>query len=183
MDIVPAGAHLIVKLNQLYEIYNDNNKLYSPPISTFEPTKKEIDVQNIGTIPGQDTFYFDCRILPSYDIDDVKKSMRVYCDEIESQFSVTVDMNYIFAISAPPPTPSDTPAAEAIKDAVKMITCKDTFSLGIGGSTVASEFRELNLPAVCWYTIDETLHKPNEYCVIDNVLKDARVFAHIFMQK
>ncbi|RLD33467.1 MAG: diaminopimelate aminotransferase [Bacteroidetes bacterium] len=178
-----AGASLIVKLDQLYKIYNNKEKLYSPPISTFEPTKKEIDVENIGTIPGQDTFYFDCRILPSYNLEDVKKSMRVYCDEIESQFSVTVDISYICALSAPPPTPDDTPAAEAIKDAVKMITGKDTFTLGIGGGTVAACFRDLNLPAVCWYTVDKTLHKSNEYCVIDNVLKDARVFAHIFIQK
>jgi len=178
-----AGAYLIVKLDKLYKIYNNKEKLYSPPISTFEPTKKEIDVENIGTIPGQDTFYFDCRILPTYNLEDVKKSMRLYCDEIESQFGVTVDISYIYAESAPPPTPADTPAAEAIKNAVKMITGEDTFTLGIGGGTVAAWFREQNLPAVCWCTLDETLHKPNEYCVIDNVLKDARVFAHIFMQK
>jgi len=178
-----AGASLIVKLDQLYKTYNKKEKLFSPPISTFEPTKKEIDVQNIGTIPGQDTFYFDCRILPSYDLEDVKKSMRISCDEIESRFGVTADINYICAYSAPPPTPEDTPAVEAIKKAVKNVTEKDTFTLGIGGHTVAAPFRELNLPAVCWCTIDETLHKPNEYCVIDNVLKDARIFAHIFLQK
>jgi succinyl-diaminopimelate desuccinylase len=178
-----AGASLIVKLDQLYKIYDSMDNLFSPPISTFEPTKKEIDVQNIGTIPGQDTFYFDCRILPFYDLIDVKKSMRDFSNEIESQFGVKVDISYIFAKSAAPPTPANTPAAEAIKDAVKKITGKDTFTLGIGGSTVAAWFRYLNLPAVCWCTIDNTLHKPNEYCVIDNVLKDARIFAHIFLQK
>ena len=71
--------------------------------------------------------------------------MRVFCNKIESQFGVTVDISYIFA--------------------------------------EAAWFRELNIPAVCWCTLDNTLHKPNEYCVIDNVLKDTRVFAHIFLQE
>jgi len=178
-----AGAHLIVKLEQLYNVYNKQEPLYDPPISTFEPTKKEIDVPSINTIPGQDVFYYDCRILPTYDLAEIKNTIQEYCDELSSQFGVTVSQSYPQEEAAPKPTPADTPAATAIIAAVKDITGRQAFTLGIGGGTVAACFRKMNLPAVCWCTNDDTLHAPNEYCVIDNVLNDARVFAHIFLQE
>ena len=64
-----AAANLIVKMNNLYLIYNIIDPMFDPPTSTFEPTKREANVPNVNTIPGEDVFYFDCRILPSYDID------------------------------------------------------------------------------------------------------------------
>jgi len=30
--------------------------------------------------------------------------------------------------------------------------------------------------------MDEMAHSPNEYCLISNILDDAKVFGHIFMQ-
>jgi succinyl-diaminopimelate desuccinylase len=54
--------------------------------------------------------------------------------------------------------------------------------VGIGGGTVAAYFRRSGFEAACWSRTDETAHQPNEYCVIDNMLGDAKVFAHIFLQ-
>ena len=71
-----AAAHFIVKMNELYKVYDKNDPLYDPPISTFEPTKKENNVDNINTIPGSDTVYFDCRILPDYSIEEIKGTVR-----------------------------------------------------------------------------------------------------------
>jgi len=73
-----AGADLIMTLDKmLHEKYNARNELFSPPVSTFEPTKKEANVPNVNTMPGTDVFYFDCRVLPEYDpekvLEDVKK--------------------------------------------------------------------------------------------------------------
>ena len=36
--------------------------------------------------------------------------------------------------------------------------------------------------AACWSKVDDTAHQPNEYCVIDNMIDDAKVYAHIFLQ-
>ena len=47
------------------------------------------------------------------------------------------------------------------------------FDMG-GGKTVT---------AACWAKLDETAHQPNEYCIIDNMLGDSKVFAHVFLQK
>jgi len=31
--------------------------------------------------------------------------------------------------------------------------------------------------------LDETAHKPNEYCIIENMVGDAKVFGQIFLQE
>ncbi|MFX0202180.1 MAG: M20 family metallo-hydrolase, partial [Candidatus Hodarchaeota archaeon] len=62
-----AGADLIVKLDRiLHKKFKAKNQIFNPPASTFEPTKKESNVPNVNTIPGEDVFYFYCRLLPQY---------------------------------------------------------------------------------------------------------------------
>ena len=128
-------------------------------------------------------FYYDCRILPDYSLEEIKNQIRSISDEIQNQFGVTVNISYPQEETAPTPTAPDTPAALAIKKAVKQIYKRDAKTIGIGGGTVAAFFRRAGLPAVCWCTVDDTLHAPNEYCKIENVINDAKIFAHIFLQK
>jgi succinyl-diaminopimelate desuccinylase len=177
-----AAAHLIVKMNDLYKEFDKKDPVYEPPISTFEPTKKEKNGDNVNTIPGHDVFYFDCRILPNYPLDTVKTKIRSWADEIEKEFGAKITFSYPQDKKAPAPTSVDAPVCLALKKAVKEITGRNAKTIGIGGGTVAAVFREKNLPAVCWSTLDDTLHSPDEYCKIDNVITDARVFAHMFIQ-
>ncbi len=178
-----AAAHLIVKMNTLYNLYDTNDPLFDPPISTFEPTKKEANVDNVNTIPGLDVCYFDCRILPKYTLSEIQKQIRLWADEIEREFGVTIRISYPQTVEAPPPTPPDAPVAAALKRAVQDVMGREAKTIGIGGGTVAAYFRQAGLPAVCWCTLDDTLHAPNEYCKIENVINDARVFAHVFLQE
>ena len=178
-----AAAHLIVRLKSLYAAFPKSDALFDPPISTFEPTKRDANVDNINTIPGTDTFYFDCRILPDYPLETVKRRILDLAGEIESEFSVTISLTYPQCEEAPPPTPADTPAAEALKKAVREVSGVSAYTIGIGGGTVAAYFRKAGLPAVCWCKLDDTLHAPNEYCRVANVLHDAKVFAHIALQR
>jgi succinyl-diaminopimelate desuccinylase len=177
-----AAAHFVVKMNDLYAVFGNASAVFEPPISTFEPTKKEANVPNINTIPGTDTVYFDCRILPEYDIRDVQRTIRSLADEIESEFGVRMELEYPQAVSAPPATPADAPVVLALKRAVLDVSGREGKPIGIGGGTVAAVFRAAGLPAVCWQTIEDTAHSPNESCVIANVLGDAKVFAHLFLQ-
>ncbi|MEW5815924.1 MAG: M20 family metallo-hydrolase, partial [Spirochaetota bacterium] len=66
-----AGSELVVCLSRLGQIFNEKNDLVDPPFSTFQPTKKEANVPNINTIPGEDIFCLDCRILPSIPLERV----------------------------------------------------------------------------------------------------------------
>ena len=177
-----ASAHFILKMHHLYTEFPDADSVYDPPISTFEPTKKETNVDNVNTIPGHDVIYFDCRILPKYPIESVKTKIREYADEIQDKLNVRIDISYPNSIPAPPPTSPDAPVALALQEAVRDILNRDAKPIGIGGGTVAAFFREAGLPAVCWMTVDDTLHGPNEYCKIENVINDAKVFAHVCMQ-
>ena len=64
-----AAARMISALDRaLPETFNATDDLFTIPTSTFEPTKKEANVPNVNTIPGEDVFYFDCRVLPLYDL-------------------------------------------------------------------------------------------------------------------
>ena len=182
INSLKATAFLITELTRLYKIFSEKNSTYSPPISTFEPTKKEANVPNINTIPGSDTVYFDCRILPDYSIDEIKGTVRKWAHEIENEFGVTINLTFPQSESAPPPTSVDAPAVGALKNAIKDLRNVDAKTIGIGGGTVAAYFRRANLPAVCWCTLEDTLHAPNEFCLIKNVLDDAKIFAHIGLQ-
>jgi succinyl-diaminopimelate desuccinylase len=70
-----AASEIVVELSKLYKIFNKKNKLFEPAYSTFEPTKKEANVPNVNTIPGEDVFYIDCRVLPEYKIEKVEKEI------------------------------------------------------------------------------------------------------------
>ena len=178
-----AAAYFIVKMNELYKIFKDSDPLFDPPISTFEPTQKETNVENINTIPGNDICYFDCRILPEISLKDVKKQIRQWADKIEHEYGVKIVLSYPQTVEAPSPTPANSPVVKALKKSLKEVLGKEAKTIGIGGGTVASFFRQVGLPAVCWSKLDDVLHGPNEYCRIDNVLSDAQIFAHIFLQK
>ena len=178
-----AGAHLIVKLDGLSRIFSRNDPLFDPPPSTFEPTKKEANVPNVNTVPGEDAFHFDCRVLPDVPLDAVRSQIRDWSNEIEASFGVRVQIEETQATQAPPATPSHSPVVLALKAAVREVLNRDAQTKGIGGGTVAEAFRARGLPAVCWTCIDDTAHTPNEYSKVENTLNDAKVFAHLFMQK
>lgn len=177
-----AASHLVVKLRGLYQTFNASDPLYDPPTSTFEPTRKDANVPNINTIPGEDVFYMDCRVLPCYPVADVLAEMRRVAAEIEKTFGVTVDVAAVQAMDAPPPTPAGAPVVEALKWAIRDVYGLQAYPVGIGGGTVAAPFRQEGFPAAVWSRIDYTAHQPNEYCLIENMIGNAKVYAHLFLQ-
>lgn len=178
-----AASFLVTELNNLYELYPDQNPLFDPPISTFEPTKKEPNVPNINTIPGEDIFYMDSRILPKIKLDEVKKTIRDMAEKVEKKFKVEITVEDVQEAPAAPPTSPEAPVVHALQKAIKAVYEEEGKPIGIGGGTVAALFRRTNFDAACWSKVEDTAHQPNEYCVIDNMMGDAKVFAHIFLQK
>ena len=177
-----AASFLIAALNDLYKIYPGRDKLFDPPISTFEPTKKDANVPNINTIPGEDVFYADMRILPQVKLQDVEKTIRQMTAKIERKFKVKITFEVQQKAPAAPPTSVQSPVVLALRKAVRAVYHKDAKPMGIGGGTVAAVFRRAGIPAACWSKLDETAHQPNEYCIIDNMVGDAKVFGHVFLQ-
>jgi len=178
-----AAGFLTVELDRLYKKFPLRDRLFEPPVSTFEPTKKEANVPNINTIPGEDVFYMDCRLLPQYAIPAVEKEVHRAVRKIEARFGVSIEMEVKQAAAAAPPTSARAPVVMALKRAIKEVYDESGRPRGIGGGTVAAFFRHAGFPAAVWSKVDETAHQPNEYCHIDNMLGDAKVFAHVFLQE
>jgi succinyl-diaminopimelate desuccinylase len=177
-----ASAYMTVRMESLYKKYRKRDTLFHPPTSTFEPTKKEANVPNINTIPGEDVIYFDCRVLPVYKIDDVIKSIKAIARETEKKFKVKIEITMAQKEKAAPPTDPKSPVATAITTAVKELRRKTPKTIGIGGGTVAKYLREAGFPCVVWATLDEQAHRPDEYARIPHILADAKVFAHVALQ-
>lgn len=178
-----AASSFIVELDKLHQAFPASNPLFDPPISTFEPTKKEANVPNINTIPGEDVFYLDCRILPVYPLETVEDWIRREADAVEKKFGVTITTEHLQRAAAAPPTPPDAAVVAALKKGIKAVYGKDSRAIGIGGGTVAAYFRRAGFEAACWSKVEETAHQPNESCRIDDMIGDAKVFAHVMRQE
>ncbi|MEA3307110.1 MAG: M20 family metallo-hydrolase [Elusimicrobiota bacterium] len=171
-----AASELIVKFKSLYTKFPAKDELFDTPFSTFEPTKKENNVPNVNTLPGEDVFYMDCRVMPAYQLQDVKDEMRRLADEVEKEHNVKISFEPQQEAQAAPPTDANSSLVKALKTSIKDIYKVEPKAYGIGGGTVAAFFRRLNLPVVVYARLNETAHQPNEYCLLDSIIGDAQIF-------
>ena len=177
-----AGYDLALRVHGLETVFDKRDALFDPPYSTFQPTKKEANVPNINTIPGEDVFCMDCRILPCYTLDQVRVELRRCVKEVEDKYGVKVEWTEPQTAESPA-TPVDAPVARRLAEAVKAVTGVDTRFIGIGGGTVGAELRVKGCNAVVWSKWDETAHQPNEYTIIDNLISDSQVMAYMMLQE
>lgn len=177
-----AASHLVVRLHDLHRIFDASDPLYHPPESTFQPTKKEMNVPNVNTIPGEDVFYLDSRVLPQYPLARVFEQIREMTDAVERQFGVTIEIEAVQSVQAPPPTSVDAPVVRALQEAIRDVYGVTATPHGIGAGTVAAYFRQEGYPVAVWCRIGKTAHQPDEHCLIDNMMGNAKVYAHLFLQ-
>ncbi|MCP4682887.1 MAG: M20 family metallo-hydrolase [Desulfobacterales bacterium] len=178
-----GAANLILALEKLKEKFNFLDKLFSPPTSTFAPTKMEANVPNVNTIPGKNVFFMDCRILPKYTVDEVIAACREISGKISNELDLSIEVEAVYREDATEPTPSDAPVVKALAAAIKKVTGKQAGPRGIGGGTVAAFFRRTGFPAAVWCTMPDTPHQPNEYCLISNILTDAKIFTCLYLNE
>jgi succinyl-diaminopimelate desuccinylase len=178
-NAMTAGAHLIVRLADLYSRFDARDPLFDPPSSTFEPTRHEASVQNVNTIPGDDVFYLDCRILPSVSVEAVQLAVREIAAEVARHNRVVVNVDIVQREDAAPSTPPSCDLVQRVIRSVRKVYNVDARPRGIGGGTVAAYLRRLGWPVVVWARQDGTAHRPNEYVWIPNLLGDAKVFASL----
>lgn len=175
-------AYLIVELDRvLPERFPDTNEFYRPDVSTFEPTRKDANVPNVNTIPGEDIFYMDCRVLPEFQPEAVLEVMREVTGQVASRFGVRIDVEKQIFFDAPDPTPSDAPVVIALAQAVQEVYGVQPRPVGIGGQTVAAFFRKRGLHAAVWEKILNMAHAPNERISIDNLVGNIKVFARLMV--
>ncbi|MCD6368842.1 MAG: M20 family metallo-hydrolase [Thermoproteales archaeon] len=172
------GMKLALLMDEvLHSRFSLRDPLFDPAESTFEPTRKEENVGNINTIPGTDVIYFDCRILPQYNVDQVVEVVERTTKFVEETFKVKVRVEVVARSDAAPPTDPNSEVVIKLKEALEFARGIKARVGGIGGGTFAAYVRRMGFPAAVWSTVDGTAHQPNEYTKISNVIEDAKVFA------
>jgi len=173
-----VGMQLAVALDKmLHEKYAFKDNSFDVPESTFEPTKKDKNVDAVNIIPGEDSVYFDCRILPNYDVDEVLAEITHVTEEFEKKTGAKITLEILQKQVAPKLKVDNAEAVALLKKAIKATRGLDARVGGIGGGTCAAFFRQIGIPAVVWSTIDEVAHQPNEYAKVANMVNDAKIFA------
>jgi succinyl-diaminopimelate desuccinylase len=172
-----AGAELAVRLhNELSAIFADHDPLFEPDYSTFQPTKKEANVPNINTIPGEDVFCMDMRILPRYPAKSVLAEIDRIRAELAEKHRVTITYTLPQLMESKPTSPN-APVVTFLSSAIKEVYGVNARPIGIGGGTVGSYLRNAGIDSVVWARLHDSAHQPNEYALIANILGDAKVFA------
>jgi len=175
-----ANHYCIAAVKALRSRFDARDDVFDPPGSTFEPTKKEANVPNVNTIPGDDVFYIDCRVLPQYALEDVRALLGEVAREHEREFDVKIAIESVNEDQAAPPTPANAPVVRMLGEAIREVYGVESRAGGIGGGTCGAILRRAGLDTVVWSRIDETCHGPNEYAVIDSLVGDAKVYGLLY---
>lgn len=177
-----VGMEFALALDKmLHEKYPARDDYFEPPESTFEPTKKEKNVDAVNIVPGEDFTYFDCRILPRFDVEEVLKEINILAATFEKKTGARITIEVVSKTVAPQPTDANAKIVTMLREAVETIRGIKPKVGGIGGGTCAAYFRRVGIPAVVWSTADEMAHQPNEYARIENMVNDAKIFAQLAM--
>ena len=172
-----AGAELVTRLHSgLSATFGDRDPLFEPDYSTFQPTKKEANVPNINTIPGEDVFCMDMRILPRYPVNTVLDEINRIKDEVAAKHKVTIEYT-LPQKKESPATSADAPLIKALSGAIKEVYSVNPRPIGIGGGTVAAYLRGANIDCAVWARLTGTAHQPDEYALVENILGDAKVMS------
>ena len=173
------GMKFALQIDELLHAkYSETDQLFDPPASTFEPTKHELNVDNINTIPGLDVQYFDCRILTRYKLKEVMKDVETAKSKMENDTGAKIDLTPIQFEENVNPTSVNSEVVQKLRRALKELRSMEGKPIGIGGGTVGLYFRRKGINTAVWSTLDDMAHQPNEYCKIDNLVNDAKVFVH-----
>ena len=172
-----AGSALALALRDgLSAAFDGRDALFTPDYSTFEPTKKEANVPNVNTIPGEDIFYMDMRILPRYPAADVLVRAADIIAKIEAEYRVSIRLEVLQRVQSRP-TAACAPVVKMLERAIFEALGVRPRPVGIGGGTVGAFLRNNGIDAAVWSKLDDTAHQPNEYALVDNILDGARVMA------
>ena len=176
-----VSARMLVDImDKLEKKYTDSDPIFRPPASTFEPTKSIATVGNVNTIPGYHEFWLDIRLLPSYDPDELVAYAKSVGAEWAKKTGATITVTVEQRTRSGKPSDTDCAEFRALRDSISSVTGKKPETVGVGGGTCANFFRLAGYNAYVWQCGGGSLHQPNEYCDLDNLITDAKVFATLF---
>lgn len=179
-----VGARFtIAAMDRLRAKYTAVDKLFDPPTSTFTPTRVEGNGPNINTVPGNQRFSFDFRMLPEYRLDDMMADLKTIASEFERSSGAKIHLTYAQKSESGPRTGLDSDIVTRLGVAIEYVKKVKPYPVGIGGGTCANPFRRAGMEAAVWSTTRETAHDANEFAEISDLVSDAQVYALLFAGK
>jgi succinyl-diaminopimelate desuccinylase len=175
-----ASRYMLKLVDHLREKYAKTDSLFDPPVSTFSPTRRDANVPNINTIPGEDSFYIDSRILPVYPPEEILSEMQSLGDKMAGELKVKIEIKHE-QITHSAQMPRDADIVKLLQAGLRQTRNIQGKLIGVGGGTVANYFRERGIPAAVWGTGDDVAHIMNEYCKIENLVADSKTMAAMSM--
>lgn len=176
-----VGTYFLAELmGRFAKEFNEADPLFEPPTSTFEPTKNEITSLNVNTIPGRFEFYMDIRAIPRYSLDDIKGAAEALAEEYGRRTGIRIEISEVQRHMSGRMSSTESEVYKALSSSVEEVVGKKPTAVGVGGATCANFFRARGYDAYVWQHGGGTLHSPNEYAVLDNIVIDAKVFATLF---
>jgi len=172
-----AASDLTLRLHyELSRTFNARDPMFDPDYSTFQPTKKEANVPNINTIPGEDVFYMDMRVLPQYPPKIILSEIEKIKSEVEKKHRVKIEYT-LEQLTESKPTDANAPVIKILSKAINEVYNVKPHPVGIGGGTMAACLRNIGIDCAVWTKTQESLHQPNEYALLENIIGDAKVMA------
>jgi len=80
------------------------------------------------------------------------------------------------------PTDVNAPIVKNLSKAITEIYGVKPRPVGIGGGTMAASLRNIGIDCAVWTKTQRTLHQPNEYVLLENIISDAKVMALLAME-
>ncbi|MDR2698496.1 MAG: M20/M25/M40 family metallo-hydrolase, partial [Candidatus Methanoplasma sp.] len=160
--------------------FPNKNDLFIPEVSTYEPTKCTGTVMNVNTIPGNFEFSMDIRTIPEYHPDEAVAAASRIAKKHEAATGAKIEITEIQRHVSGKISSTEGEVFDSLMASIESITGKRPRPAGVGGATCANFFRLEGYDAYVWEYGGGTLHGPNEYVVIDNIVTDAKVFASLF---
>ena len=161
----------------LHSAFPDEDPLFDPPVSTFEPTRRFANVPNTNTVPGKERFEFDCRVLPSVSLDAVLEVVERVRKDVANRTGAEIALEAGRNDTATPTSP-DSDVVRLLCSGIREVLEVEPKTGGIGGGTFAALFRRKGIPAVVWQQeCAGVAHQPDEYTEIDYLVNNAKVFA------
>ncbi|MBP2200909.1 succinyl-diaminopimelate desuccinylase [Methanococcus voltae] len=179
----------------LYKKYDAKDEIFTFPYSSFEPTIFKNSVENANTIPGNVEMYFDCRVLPNYDVDDVLKTIDNTILKFKRELPINliyysenlldnIDVTYnVENLEKSGKLPENSKSIAEINNSIEKILGIEPKLCGMGGGTVAAPIRVKGYEAVVWGMGNETAHQPNENIDISDLLNMAKVYLAMIVKE
>lgn len=177
-----AACDLALQVHELETtVFTARDPLFFPNRTTLSPTLKEANVPNVNTIPGDDVFCFDMRILPQYPVAKVLAEVEKVMRQVEKKHGVRISHTTLQSNESKA-TDAGAPVVLELKKAVQEVYKVEAKAIGIGGGTVGAYLRNAGFDCVVWARLEETAHQPNESAKIENIIGDAKVFASLMLR-